>query len=1253
MSSVAIANQIINWNHAESSAKEKASSRSSRNIYGTEQKLFGDKNARPSTFQLPVNFGEDKQMFNSQYGQTTREAVKPTDNNAYFRQNANINTIKIRKPKTPEQLQQPNSKPVSGAKPTAATDVINEFRQKYMHNGGPSHINDPVTPSNQHPQDPRKTNTTMYTRPQPNPPKQTQNEKDFSFISNDFEDPAPKQSVQREPPRNENIVHERGNDIPVDQVLSTYKNSRMYKEPPQPQQQQKQQHPSQVPHMTNEEIEKEKRRNEELNARLRGYAPPRHEQEHLQHPPHQDLQHPQQQHQPQQHTHHQPQHLQNQPQHQPQRPRDPNQYKDHVYQSLKHFRRDQPRPVISNNNGYHHDPNHNSFSFLPQQPVQQEYNNNHHPHHQNGNIDMNSAVSTPRAEQLAQELNNNSSPYRRQGDHQKQERSKNSNYVLTESYEKNFDVKEVLNGYKSKHVYKKNEDGLDNVDHTQHQRRPQQDYSPRGIMDQRVNPNNLQPNTESYNSRVQRTSSFVDKNAQTFSYSNQARPMKTPEPKIGPSKADMTSNERFIEHRTRSATQIERDNEGWVRAEPQKKFIPGPTTQAREYFNQNRSEDREEHFHVNEQPPIQQHVIPQHFERTNSSKSNPNVTFGKKQGKDIMMEYQQNFQTENPYSTTNHRQQQPEIQQMISQPTLSKSKSEPNLGPDPNQNSTNLEQLNFSNMQSNLRRSKYSKEPYYGTARSESAINKQSVYAKDGYIMIDSSSPNPRFMADPKSSKSTVSSKHSMQSFGEPIPQEKNKTTVMLARGWSGKISSSSQETKQVYDYNLKLNEPATNNVNELVFRSNKPIEQVKATDRKSDALDSLTSLDRRLRSESGMNRMLFTDSMEWMGKDNISHNPNANPNVYRESNFPKSEFMKLDEQVKDSGYKEGQDMRGTFYEYLHKITKLVNQLLETMPKESFPFKIRPCSYQGDFEKKGPERIDMYLNIEDLSQYQHQVNFLLKKDLAAYILLKGEKREKLKQFCARNRDNGQWVLSAARLMVVFAYTLNTKVRPLFEHNSKTKRKDIAHKARVEFEVVSEHEIRLKLSFPDKPELVYNVGLLLAFNVNDFPNVIDMNKNRNWPDSDGKAKFVKGGIHLMAVPSKVKNHAWAVSFLKTRKILLSHCEDTATSILLALQVINKTTLSKRNCSGLLLPVHFIMILFWVHENHQDRSEWKQDKLSQRLLDVLIALKRCLEKKICPDFFFPKLNYFETLSDDNIFHLLQNVNEVLENPQDHLH
>ena len=1288
MSSVAIANQIINWNHAESSAKEKASSRNSRNIYGTEQKLFGDKNSRPNSFQQqPINFGdegEQQKKNNSRYGQTTREAVKP-DNNAYFRQNANINTIKIRKPKTPEQHES-NGKPVNAAK-TAASEVINEFRQKYMNQGnnGESPTNDHLD-SSAHPHDPRRGNT-MFTRPRPNPTKQIQNGNDFSFISNDFEDPAQRKPTTKGPPRNENVVHERGNDIPVDQVLSTYKNSRLYKEP---QQQQQPQDASQVPRMTPEEVEKEKRRNEELNARLRGYAPPRYTQDQA------------------------IQQQNNMSQHQQQ---DPNQYKDHVYQSLKQYKKDAPRPTVNghrhgnylNNNNSNNNNNfkfnkQDSFSFLSEATIAQGYDNNNNQNifnQQHGSRDIHSAVSTPRAEQLAEELNNNSSPYIGQGN--KRVNSNNSNYVLTESYDKKFDINEVLNGYKSKHVYKKNEENIDSVDHAQqamqqfkmqnqrnseseqvgmekrkgklngdhHINNNQQEvpinreqyvfnqeeasYNTQPHRDQahRSMENNFRPIVEPYlaHSHLQQTSGFVDTNEQTFSYSNQARPKKTPEPKIGPSKAEMSSNQRFIEHRTRSATQIERDDEGWVRMEPQKKFNPGPTTQAREYFNHNRSDDHEKHFSMDEPQVYRSHSY--EFQRTNSSKSNPNVTFGKKHGQDIIAEYQQSFQNESPYSVANHRPKQPELQQMINQPTLTKSKSEPHLGPDPNGISTDLSRLNFSNMESNLRRSKYRKvSGVYGTARSESAI-RPSVYAKDDYVIVDSSSPNPKFVNDPKSSKSTISSKHSMQSFGDSTSSfEKSKTTVMLARGWSGKITSSSEETKQVYDYNLKLGEPASNNINELVFRSNKPIEQVKATDRKSDALDSLTSLDRRLRSESGMNRMLFTDSMEWMGRDNISHNPDSNPNVYRESSFPKSDFVKLDDQVRNSGYKEGQDMRGTFYESLQKITKLVNQLLESMPKESFPFKIRPCSYQGDFEKKGPEKIDIYLNIEDLKQYQHQVNFLLKKDLAAYILLKGEKREKLKQFCARNRDNGQWVLSAARLMVVFAYTLNTKVRPLFEYNSKSKRKDIVSNARVEF-VVSENEVCLKLSFPENPDLVYRVGLLLAFNVSDFPNIIDMNKNRKWPDSEGKAKFIKGGTHLMAVPSKVKNHAWAVSFLKTRKILLSHCEDTATSILLALQVINKTALSKRNCSGLLLPVHFIMILFWVHESYRDRLEWKQDKLSQRLLDVLIALKRCLEKKICPDFFFPKLNYFETLDDTNVFHLLQNVNEVLEKPQDHLH
>ena len=475
----------------------------------------------------------------------------------------------------------------------------------------------------------------------------------------------------------------------------------------------------------------------------------------------------------------------------------------------------------------------------------------------------------------------------------------------------------------------------------------------------------------------------------------------------------------------------------------------------------------------------------------------------------------------------------------------------------------------------------------------------------------------------------------------------------MLARGWSGKVVSSSEETKQKYDYHMTLPEKEqTNNVNELVFQNQKPIEEVKKAEKKEEALSSLSSLDRRLRSESAINKLLFIDSMDWMIQDNITHK--SDPQFYRESNHPVSELQQLNGKIKESGYKEGQGMRVTFYESLHKITNLVNQLLESIPKEHFPFTISPCSYQGDFEKKGAQKIDLYLNIEDLKSYGPQVNFQIKKDLAAYILLKSENREKLKQFCARNRDNGEWVLSAGRLMVLFAYIIDTKIRPLFEKDSDKKRKDIVFDAQLKFKTVSESEVRINIAFPEKPETVYNIGLLLAFNVNDFPNVIDMNKNRQWPSMEGKAKFIQGGTHLIAVPGQVRNHAWAVSFLKTRKILLNFCDghQSATNILLALQVINKTALSNRNCESLLLPVHFIMILFWVHEAYRDPNDWIQEKMSQRFIDVLMALKRCLEKKLCPDFFFPKSNYFDGLPQEKLHHLLQNVDEVLAEPAKYL-
>jgi len=53
MSSVALANQIINWNQAETSSVKAKQKRSPRNIYGTEQKAPVQHNGVNNTDRQP------------------------------------------------------------------------------------------------------------------------------------------------------------------------------------------------------------------------------------------------------------------------------------------------------------------------------------------------------------------------------------------------------------------------------------------------------------------------------------------------------------------------------------------------------------------------------------------------------------------------------------------------------------------------------------------------------------------------------------------------------------------------------------------------------------------------------------------------------------------------------------------------------------------------------------------------------------------------------------------------------------------------------------------------------------------------------------------------------------------------------------------------------------------------------------------------------------------------------------------------
>jgi len=597
----------------------------------------------------------------------------------YFRQNENINTIKRKKPKTPEH---DANKPVNGAK-TAATDVINEFRDIYMPtNGKPSPGTSHISPR---PSSAKK----IYTK------YRRQEENGFSFISNDFQDPTPSMPIPKGKMKNENIIIERGNAIPVDQVLNSYKSTRIYKE----QLPETQTTSTRIPHMTHEEVEREKQRNEELNARLRGYVPP---------PPGPT-------------------------------PEELKAYKNHIYQSLTHYNKDSNSEAQPGKVMYLRKPSRDmnidiadddAFSFQTSDEAHKQ------PKIVHRGID--SSTTTPRAEKIAMDLNSNHSPYR---NHVSVQRIEN-HYVLTEPDERKFDVSEVLNGYKSRHVYKKSQAESQQLNPTEIARLEFEERNQRNAEREQARREKL--NTKLYSDhqirhhyQQQQHAVYTTQEQVTtvMHYSNSKKAEKTPEPRIGPSKAELSSNDRFIEHRNRSAKAIERDQDGWVRVEPPKKVNPGPTTQARDYFN---NQGGNNNFRASS--PMEIDDVDGGsgrggrgylFQRTNSSKSNPNVTFGRKNGRDITEEYHQNFETTNVNHHNHH----------------------------------------IINISSNIRRSQYKNNKnnnhHIRSRTQEDYTTNAHVGKGDNYVMIDNTKRDGS--SRDTSARSTIKSNSSMQSFGDYV----------------------------------------------------------------------------------------------------------------------------------------------------------------------------------------------------------------------------------------------------------------------------------------------------------------------------------------------------------------------------------------------------------------------------------------------------------------------------------------------------
>ena len=78
------------------------------------------------------------------------------------------------------------------------------------------------------------------------------------------------------------------------------------------------------------------------------------------------------------------------------------------------------------------------------------------------------------------------------------------------------------------------------------------------------------------------------------------------------------------------------------------------------------------------------------------------------------------------------------------------------------------------------------------------------------------------------------------------------------------------------------------------------------------------------------------------------------------------------------------------------------------------------------------------------------------------------------------------------------------------------------------------------------------------------------------------------------------------------------------------------------------MHLDNIVLWASKKHWRKEEWAESMLSDRVLEVLVALHKCLENRDCYNFFVPTMNLYSDLKPEVASMLAVKVKDVLLDP-----
>lgn len=363
--------------------------------------------------------------------------------------------------------------------------------------------------------------------------------------------------------------------------------------------------------------------------------------------------------------------------------------------------------------------------------------------------------------------------------------------------------------------------------------------------------------------------------------------------------------------------------------------------------------------------------------------------------------------------------------------------------------------------------------------------------------------------------------------------------------------------------------------------------------------------------------------------------------NAIKSPRYDEQQITAVSKLVRQLSDIEGRERNQRFGEDFCKLCDVVNALIQKIPAIIMPFRIKHVEKDCHYETVGSFAFDFYL-VADVPYGDFEVKFRDDHHNIADIFLTAD-NPTLELFSVSDADRRK--LSPCKLMAIFTQILKATTRDC--DMSETR---FPHNAIINYERMTEKDGYILVTLPGKENAI-RVNFVLTFDILEFPGDTALRKTRQWPSEAIKQSVQRQGVHLTSKVNELDLHAWTVTFLKSRRALLQLTDETGNKLrlLLALQCLRETRLANPD---VILPAHFATILFWASIKYMTPTEWTTPKIGKRFIDLIVALRRCLWKRECLDFFVPNVNMFKKLKLEDCRALSIKIDMLIKDPVSYL-